>query len=320
MTASAAKSIRARLKRIADESGEDFQRVLDRFGLERLLYRISVSPHAERYVLKGALLFSAWFEAPHRPTRDADFLGYGPDDIASSERTFRDIAAMTIADGLEIDPDSVRGSDIRLEQGYGGVRVEMNATLDGARIKLQADIGFGDAITPRANTINFPVLLEELPAPRLRVYPRATVIAEKLHAICVLGIANSRMKDYFDLRALVLEGRCDDDEIATAVEATFRRRETAVPTSLPIGLSDVFSSASGKASDWASYLRRNRLEAPDLPTVVGELARALRPALDRARSLSAGRESQGNRSSPRSTSRSDKAISRTPKRRTTHRT
>lgn len=282
MTANPAASIRARLKNHADATGQDFQRVLDRYGLERLLYRVSASRHAARFVLKGALLFSTWYDTPHRPTRDADFLGYGPDDIASVEQWFRDIAAVADADGLIIDPATVRGSEIRLEQGYGGVRIVMHAALDGMRIKLQADIGFGDVVTPGPEEVAFPVLLDGMSQPHLRAYPRYTVIAEKLHAICVLGIANSRMKDYFDLHVLIQDGALDDSMLAEAIRSTFGRRKTPVPATEPVGLTPAFASDGQKVRQWKAFLSRNRLDASELDATVSAIAARLLPLLSGA--------------------------------------
>lgn len=285
MTANPAASIRARLKSHADATGQDFQRMLDRYGLERLLYRVSVSPHASRVVLKGALLFSTWYDTPHRPTRDADFLGYGPDDVASVEQWFREIAAVPDADGIIIDPATVRGSEIRLEQGYGGVRIVMNATLDGMRIRLQADIGFGDAVTPGPEEIAFPVLLDGMSQPHLRAYPRYTVIAEKLHAICVLGIANSRMKDYFDLHVLIQDTDLDDSTLVEAIRSTFERRRTPVPANEPVGLTPAFASDAQKIREWRAFLSRNRLDVRELDATVGAIAARLHPLLSRASDL-----------------------------------
>ena len=163
-----AASIRARLKQRADATKQDFNLTLTHYGLERLLYRLSVSPHAASYLLKGALLFSLWYDQPHRPTRDADLLGFGPADIDTAVAAFREICQIEVEDGIAFDPASVNGSVIRKEAGYGGVRIDLRAKLDGARIALQVDIGFGDAVTPAPETVSYPVLLEDPPAPQLR--------------------------------------------------------------------------------------------------------------------------------------------------------
>ena len=202
MSRNLAASVRARLKQHADAAKQDFNLTLTHYGLERLLYRLSISRHAPNFVLKGALLFQLWYDVPHRPTRDADLLGFGPDDIDSAVATFREICQITAPDGITFDPASVKGSLIRKEAGYGGVRIDLQATLDGARMALQVDIGFGDAVTPAPQAIRYPVLLSDLPAPQLRAYPKYTVVAEKFHAVCLLGMTNTRMKDYFDLWVL----------------------------------------------------------------------------------------------------------------------
>lgn len=271
MSRNLAASIRARLKQRADATKQDFNLTLTHYGLERLLYRLSVSPHAANYLLKGALLFSLWYDQPHRPTRDADLLGFGPDDLDTAVAAFREICQIEVEDGIAFDPASVNGSVIRKEAGYGGVRIDLRAKLDGARIALQVDIGFGDAVTPAPEAVSYPVLLEDLPAPQLRSYPKYTVVAEKFHAVCLLGMANTRMKDYFDLWVLLAEDALEAAELRRAVEATFDRRKLAMPSALPSGLSDAFVQDAEKQRQWAAFLKKNRLEALDLAQVVALL-------------------------------------------------
>lgn len=223
MIVNRAASVRARLKQQADAKGEAFDLVLTRFALERLLYRLSVSPHAADFLLKGALLFSLWFEHPHRATRDADLLGFGSSELKAVEKKFREIVSIAFDDGIQFATDSVTATEIRKQDGYGGVRVDIKATLDRARISVQVDIGFGDVVTPAAEQVTYPKLLDEFPEPKLRAYPRYTVIAEKLHAICLLGMTNSRMKDYFDLLVLSQETGLDTDVLATDVPHRYRR-------------------------------------------------------------------------------------------------
>ena len=268
-------SIRARLKNHADATKQDFNLVLTLFGLERLLYRLSISEHAGNYLLKGALLFSLWYDQPKRPTRDADLLGFGKDDIATAVAVFKDICKIEVEDGIVFDSDSVKAAEIRKEAGYGGVRVDLVGTLDGARISLQVDIGFGDAVTPAPEAVRYPVLIQELPAPHLRAYPKYTVIAEKLHAICLLGMANTRMKDYFDLRVLLTDGDIDAGPLAAAVQATFDRRKFDVPKLVPAGLSDEFADDPAKQRQWAAFLKKSRLGAPDLAETVSIVRDAL---------------------------------------------
>jgi hypothetical protein len=275
MSRSLAASIRARLKSHADAAKEDFNLTLTRYGLERLLYRLSVSPHADRFLLKGALLFSLWYDQPHRPTRDVDLLAFGSDSIAPMVEAFREICAIPCEDGLLFDPAGVHGAAIRKSAGYGGVRIDLRARLDGARIALQVDLGFGDAVTPGPEAVRYPVLLDDLPAPELRAYPKATVVAEKLHAICMLGLANTRMKDYFDLDVLLREDALDPAELRRAIAATFARRGLALPDAWPVGLSDAFAGDPAKQAQWAGFLRKNRLDLVTLAEVVGRLRAGL---------------------------------------------
>ena len=271
MSRNLAASIRARLKQRADARQQDFNLTLTHYGLERLLYRLSISPHAHNYLLKGALLFSLWYDQPHRPTRDVDLLGFGLDDIDSAVSAFREICQIEVEDGIAFDPASVKGSVIRKEEGYGGVRVDLQAKLDGARIALQVDIGFGDAVTPAPESVTYPVLLEDLPAPQLRTYPKYTVVAEKFHAVCLLGMANTRMKDYFDLWVLLTEGALETAELRRAAEATFDRRRLAMPSALPSGSSEAFVQDAAKQRQWAAFLKKNRLEALNLAEIVALL-------------------------------------------------
>lgn len=271
MSRNLAASIRARLKQRADAMKQDFNLILTHYGLERLLYRLSISSHASNYLLKGALLFSLWYDQPHRPTRDADLLGFGPDDVVSAVDAFRDICLIAADDGIAFDAASVQGAVIRKEAGYGGVRIDLRATLDGARIALQVDIGFGDIVTPEAEAISYPVLLNDFPAPQLRSYSKYTVVAEKFHAVCLLGMANTRMKDYFDLWVLMTEGTLDPTVLRSAIAATFERRKLAIPSGIPTGLSDGFSADATKQAQWTAFLKKNRLDALGLVGVVTRL-------------------------------------------------
>jgi predicted nucleotidyltransferase component of viral defense system len=276
-----AASVRARLLNVAKAQGVDFNQVLVRFALERILYRMTQSQHADRFLLKGALLFTLWYDMPHRATRDADLLGFGASDLASVAETFRDIAAVAVDDGIEFDPATVTVEEIRKEAGYGGVRVIIAGELAKARCKTQIDVGFGDAVTPAPVDSVYPVLLDDLPAPKLRAYPTYTVIAEKLHAIALLGMTNSRLKDYFDLSVLLERETLDTDLLAQAIKATFERRGMSVPDAVPIGLTDEFAHDSSRQSLWLAFLKKNELPPEPLPAIVDRLRSALAPALNR---------------------------------------
>ncbi len=282
MKAGAAASVQARLLALAKSRGEDFNLTLNRYGLERFLYRLSISPAREHYWLKGALLFDLWFDAPHRPTRDADFLGFGPADADAVRKALAEVCRIEAPDAMTFDPDSIAIEEIREDARYGGLRVWIKGLLGKARCSLQLDIGYGDAVTPGPQEIVFPTLLADQPPPRLRAYPRATVVSEKLEAIVSIGMTNSRMKDYFDLRALAREGIIDGNELASAIAATFARRKTPLPQELPLGLSDEFAQDAGSKALWKAFLGKNRLDAPPLKEVVAEVRQFVEPPLKAA--------------------------------------
>ena len=277
MSGNLSASILARLLMLAKQRGDDYSLLLNRFALERLLLRISTSPHANRFLLKGALLFALWYEAPHRPTRDADLLGFGPDE-ANLIATFRDIAAMDLGDGIVFDPESVNADAIREDNTYGGTRITLVARIGSARCALQIDVGFGDAVTPEPQTITYPTLLKDFEAPTLRVYPVYTVIAEKYHAMVMLGQANSRMKDFYDLAVIAQRTTLDGATLAAAIAATFARRQTTLPTERPLALTSQFSEDPGKLRQWQAFLNKNRITASSLADTVMLLDLLLWPA------------------------------------------
>lgn len=274
-----AASVRARLLTRARETRQDFNLVLTRYAIERLLYRLSISPHADQFLLKGALLFDLWFDIPHRPTRDADFLGFGSAELPHLEAVFKEVSAIATSDGVTFQPDTVQAAEIRKEANYAGVRVTLLGLIDEARCPIQLDIGFGDAVTPEPEDVQYPVMLQEFDAPKLRVYPRYTVVAEKLEALVSLGIANSRMKDYFDLWILSRHTDFDGDTLRRAIRATFDRRGTALPTDVPFGLSDGFAQDTQKQTQWQAFLGKNNVEAQSLEDVVAKLRDFLLPAI-----------------------------------------
>lgn len=287
MTTGRAASIHAWLLACAKERGEDFNLMLSRYAVERFLYRLSVSPARDRYWLKGALLFDLWFDAPHRPTRDADFLGFGPADAEILVSAVREICGIAGDDGMAYDLASITIEEIREQAGYGGLCVRLVGLLGNARCSVQLDVGYGDAVTPGPDEIVYPTLLDDQPAPRLRAYPRATVVAEKLEAMVSLGMTNSRMKDYFDVRALAREGSLNVEMLRDAIAATFARRGTALPPGVPLGLSEEFARDAAKLNQWKAFLRKNKLDAPALEEGVTEirdfLAEPIRKARDQAR-------------------------------------
>jgi len=274
-----AASIRDRLLNKARAEKLDYNLLLTRYALERMIYRLSISSERDRFLLKGALLFDLWFDVPHRPTHDADFLGFGSAEIPQVETVFRDICRIEVDDGIVFDPDSVKAAAIRKEANYAGIRVTLLGMLDTARCPVQADIGFGDAVVPGPEEVDYPVILDEMPSPHLRVYPRYSVVAEKLEALTSLGMLNSRMKDYFDLWVLARYSEFDRQILIRAVAATFDRRQTRIPDGVPIGLSDEFATDPLKEKQWNAFLRKNSIPPKPLSEVVTDLRDFLMPVL-----------------------------------------
>ncbi|MDF1930001.1 nucleotidyl transferase AbiEii/AbiGii toxin family protein [Legionella pneumophila] len=257
MTKNIGESVRSRLKNIAVKEGSDFNAVLTRYGLERLLYRIGESEYSKQFLLKGALLFNLWYDMPHRPTKDIDLLGFGDNDLAYVKQTFSKICRISADDGISFLSESVTVDTIKKDGGYTGARVELFGELAKAKIKIQIDIGYGDAVTPGPIDAHYPILLSDLPAPKIRTYPIYTVIAEKLHAIALLGMANSRLKDYLDLYVLLGNEQIDNQVLAQAIQATFTRRGMALPEVLPIGLTDEFANDPSRELMWRAFLKMN---------------------------------------------------------------
>ena len=249
-------SVRARLLRLARERGEDFQLMLTRYAGERLLFRLSASGHAQQFVLKGAALFALWTGKPHRATRDLDLLGLGDPGVEHVRKIFSEVLAYeVIDDGVHFDLATLTVGLIREDQEYGGVRAQVVARVTNAQVRLQVDVGFGDAITPEAMVVELPPLLD-FPAPRLRAYPRETVVAEKLESMVKLGMANSRMKDFYDVAVLARSFTFDGDLLSRAIRTTFERRKTPLPTTTPVALTAAFAEDPSKATQWSGFVRK----------------------------------------------------------------
>ena len=261
-------SVRTRINNKAKEDKVNTLFLLTRYALERMLYRLSVSEHRDSFLLKGALLFDLWYDVPLRPTRDIDLLGFGMAEIPHLLKVFEDLCAIEVEDGINFEATSIKAEEIRKEANYSGTRVTLIGTIDGAKCTVQIDVGYGDAVTPAPEIATYPVMLKDMPAPELRVYPRYTVIAEKFEAIVSLGIANSRMKDYFDLWVLLRNATLDSAILEQAVHATFKRRGTALQTDTPVGLSDQFSLDKSRVDLWDAFVGRNKLKAESLPDTV----------------------------------------------------
>ncbi len=252
-----AASVRQRLFNLAIERRDDFQILLTRYALERLLYRLSQSPHSRYFLLKGANLFTLWGGGPYRPTRDLDLLGIGDSSVERLEQVFRDICmAQVEPDGLRFAPDTIKAEEIREDLEYGGVRLILTAHLEQARIQIQVDVGFGDAVTPPPEDVEFPTILE-FPAPRLRAYRRETVVAEKFQAMVMLGIANSRMRDFYDVWLLSQRFEFGGKPLSDAIRDTFARRRTALPGQTPLALTQEFSGRGDKQAQWRAFILKS---------------------------------------------------------------
>ena len=271
-------SVRARLLKLSKEQGQSFDLVLTRFALERLLFRLSQSRYADRFVLKGAMLLMSWLKEPHRGTRDLDLLGFGDPTPDAMLQTFREILTQDTGDGVMFNANTLRVDRIREEVEYGGLRLRATASIGGARINLTIDIGFGNALEPGAEFIDYPVLLDH-PAPRLQAYARETVIAEKFQAMVALGRANSRMKDFYDLWVISQHFDFRGGVLVEAIRRTFSRRDTAIPTEAPLALTSEYAEDITKQKQWAGFVNRLRPTARtnSLPEVIAALREFLQP-------------------------------------------
>lgn len=278
-----AASVRQRLVNLARDQGVDFNLVLQRYAVERFLYRLSVSSQVDRFTLKGAALLRVWVGQELRPTRDVDLLGSGPEDHAALRAAMEAICAVPCPeDGVDFDPASLRMDDIRDEQPYGGVRVRLHGRLGQARLALQVDVGFGDAVTPGREEQDYPTLLDH-PAPRLWTYPRETVVAEKLEAMVRLGVTNSRVKDLWDLAYLARRFAFDGETLRSAIDETFRRRGTKPAEDRPEALRPAYYEDPLRARRWQELQRQVEAagEGPARLVDAGEeLRRFLAPVCD----------------------------------------
>lgn len=279
MTKNVAASVKDKLLALAKKNGEAFDLVLSRYAIERLLFRLSRSPHSEDFIVKGATLFVLWTGTPHRATRDLDLLGRGSTDLKRLEKVFGEVIAAEVDDDGLVFLEAVRTARIKEDADYEGVRVQLVAHLGSARIPVQVDVGFGDAVTPAAKLTDFPTMLDAA-APRLRAYAMETVIAEKLHAMVALDLANSRMKDFFDVWLLAQRFDFDGARLANAVRATFKRRDTELVLE-PTALTTEFADAPGKSAQWQGFIKKTRPDvAPaSLHAVIDALGPFLKPLL-----------------------------------------
>jgi hypothetical protein len=274
-----AASARARLYNLSREQGKEYQLLLSDFAIERLLYRVGASAFQDRFVLKGAVLFRIWSAGTNRATWDVDLLGRGPNSVTEVISVFKELCGIDVADGIFFDPASLRGESISAADDYVGVRVLLEARLAEARIPVQVDIGFGDALIPDPTWEICPTLLDH-PAPRILVYPREAVVAEKLEAMIALGITTSWMKDFYDIHILATRFAFNGQVLSRSIAATLGRRSTPIPADVPRVLTSEFFSAPERQVQWRAFLRRGRLDTnPDADELARLLQRFLVPVL-----------------------------------------
>ena len=276
-----AASVRQRLLNLARAEEQGFDVVLVAFGLERLIYRLSVSAHRDRFVLKGGMLVTLWTKDRGRFTRDIDFLSFGAEDEATLKKTIAEILAIDAEDGLIFDDANLTAAPIREDQVYGGMRLKTVAYLERARIPITIDVGFGDALGNPDYTLDYGSLLD-FPSASVRAYSPETVIAEKFQAVVALGVINGRMKDYYDLWALPKAVDLDLDDLLASIEKTFERRKTEVPKERPPGLSQAFAMDATKAAQWRAYSEATEIEDMSLAQVVDDIWAMLEPVCARA--------------------------------------
>jgi hypothetical protein len=275
-----AASVRQRLLNLSREEGRVFDVVLVTYGLERLIYRLSVSEYRNSFILKGGMLVTLWTADEKRFTRDADFLGHGELSEDHLMAVFTEVMNIEVDDGLVFDARALAASPIREDQEYGGVRLKTVAYIGRTRIPITVDIGFGDAVVDSGFTIDYPSLLD-MPSANIRAYPPATVIAEKFQAIVNLGLANGRMKDYYDLWAIPGAKAIEPAELDAAIRATFERRGTDIPGEPPVGLTPEFVNDEQKTAQWAAYTASIDLEGLSLDAVVETIWSYIGPACQR---------------------------------------
>lgn len=275
-----AASVKQRLLNMARDQVRGFDILLVRFALERLLFRLSLSDFRDNYVLKGGMLVTQWLDHDNRETRDADFLGFGDADAETIKAVFAEIMAIAADDGLEFDIGALAASVIREEMEYGGIRLRTNAYLERTRIPVTLDIAFGDALVDSAQSIDYPSLLD-MDRPSIRAYPPEQVISEKFQAVVALGLANGRMKDFYDLWAIPKAMPIDELALDKAIAATFERRATPIPAECPAGLSVSMAGDAAAGRRWRAYVESLELPVPVFAEVLNDIWAFIAPSCAR---------------------------------------
>ena len=266
-------SVRALLQNKAKETNRPFAEVLQYYGMERFLYRFSRSEYADKFILKGALMFTVWQVPQRRTTLDIDLSSTYNNQIATIEKVIRDVCKVSVApDGLIFDSQTIKGQKIKEDADYEGVRIKFRGFLERARIPMQIDVGFGDVIYPKPKTINYPVILD-FPKPHLKGYPAESVVSEKFEAMVKLGLLNSRMKDFYDIWLMMRQFDFDGLKLVEALKRTFRHRKTSLPQHKTLFAEEIYDEKSDRQTLWKAFLRKGDIKhAPEkLSTTAREI-------------------------------------------------
>jgi predicted nucleotidyltransferase component of viral defense system len=258
-----AASIRTRLKHEAENQRKSFAELLQYYGMERFLYRLSKSQYVDKFVLKGGLLIYGWNIPLRRPTRDIDFRGYLDNSEYTIRRAINDIIDEPVPeDGILFDVKTIQVEQTQIDADYEGIRVKFTGYLGKARIPMQVDIGFSDALASRVERVHYPTLLEDAKSPRLKSYPKESMVSEKFHAMIRHAQLNSRLKDYYDLWLIADNFEFDVHALQKAIEKTFARRNAAIPVERPAGLTAEF--AERNRNRWTNFLSKTSLQSEDV--------------------------------------------------------
>jgi len=270
-------SIKARLKNKAQETNRPFAEVMQYYGMERFLYRFSKSKYADKFILKGALLFAVWQIPDRRTTLDIDFLARFDNEVATIEKVMKDVCETSVdPDGLKFDSQTVKGVKIKEDADYEGVRVKFTGFLDRAEIPMQIDVGFGDIVYPKTKVIDYPVILD-FPKPHLNGYPQESVISEKFEAMIKLGLLNSRMKDFYDIWLMTRQFKFKGANISSAIKKTFNNRKTDIPNKKPLFADEIYDEKSDRQTLWNAFVKKGDIQhAPEtLSATAKEIERFL---------------------------------------------
>jgi len=264
-------SVKAQLQNKAKETNRPFAEVLRYYGMERFLYRFSKSKYADKFVLKGALLFAVWQIPERRTTLDIDFLGRFDDQVAAIEAVMKDVCNISVdPDGIKFDSTAVQGRKIKEDADYEGVRVKFTGFLDRARIPMQIDVGFGDIVYPKTKVIDYPVILD-FPKPHLKGYPIESVISEKFEVMIKLGLLNSRMKDFYDIWLMMEQFEFKGVNLVEAIKKTFNHRKTDIPHEKPLFADEIYDEKSDRQILWNAFLRKGDIQhVPDTLSVAAK--------------------------------------------------